>query len=155
LERIPCDFLDTSTLFFFGLLISLIALPITSFAQPKLRPAQVKVKARAQAAAGDKIDLNTATAAELAQLKGIGPKKAEMIVRDREQNGPFSSPQDLTRIKGIGPKTVSKNLDRITAGAPQAAPTAQPAVKPATRPSPAQLKAKPAQKPRRMPKKKR
>lgn len=155
---------------FFGLLILLITLPLNSFAQPtaqpkvKPAPAQAKVKtegaqakiksAQTQAEAGDKLDLNTATAAELSRLKGIGPKKAEMIVRDREQNGPFASPQDLTRVKGIGPKTVSNNLDRITAGAAQGASEAQPAVKPSMKPTPASLKAKPAQKPHPMPKRK-
>ena len=63
-----------------------------------------------------KVNINTASAIELQSLKGIGKKRAEQIVKDREANGPFSSPQDLTRIKGIGPKTVAKNLEVITVG---------------------------------------
>ena len=63
-----------------------------------------------------KININTASAIELQSLKGIGKKRAEQIVKDREANGPFTSPQDLTRIKGIGPKTVAKNLEVITVG---------------------------------------
>ena len=64
-----------------------------------------------------KININTASASELQSLKGIGKKRAEQIVKDREVNGPFMSPQDLTRIKGIGPKTLAKNLAMITVGA--------------------------------------
>ena len=65
-----------------------------------------------------KININTASATELRELKGVGQKRAEQIVKDREMNGPFASAQDLTRIKGIGPKTVAKNLDKISIGAP-------------------------------------
>lgn len=63
-----------------------------------------------------KININTASAVELQSLKGIGKKRAMQIVQDREANGPFASPDDLTRIKGIGPKTVAKNLELITVG---------------------------------------
>ena len=63
-----------------------------------------------------KVNINTASASELQSLKGIGKKRAEQIIKDREANGPFTSPQDLTRIKGIGPKTLEKNLAVITVG---------------------------------------
>jgi competence ComEA-like helix-hairpin-helix protein len=49
-----------------------------------------------------RLDLNTATAAELSLLPGIGPQRAENIVNDRETNGPFGSVSDVTRVKGIG-----------------------------------------------------
>lgn len=55
------------------------------------------------------LNVNTATAAELELLPGIGPALAGRIVADREANGPFKSVDDLDRVKGIGPKT----LDRI------------------------------------------
>lgn len=48
------------------------------------------------------IDINTASAATLETLKGIGPKKAEAIVQYRRQNGSFGTLQDLTKVKGIG-----------------------------------------------------
>lgn len=54
------------------------------------------------------VDLNQASAAELRQIKGIGPKTAESILAERERAGPFDSLQDLSdRVKGIGPKRVS------------------------------------------------
>ncbi|MHB9031342.1 MAG: ComEA family DNA-binding protein, partial [Candidatus Latescibacterota bacterium] len=51
-----------------------------------------------------RIDLNTATAAELEALPLIGPAKAAAIVRWREENELFSQPADIMKVKGIGPK---------------------------------------------------
>ena len=65
--------------------------------------------------AGDpaKININTASADELMQLQGIGPKYAAKIVAYREQNGPFASAEDLMKIPGIGPVTFEKNKEMI------------------------------------------
>ncbi|MGD8493980.1 MAG: helix-hairpin-helix domain-containing protein [Desulfobacterales bacterium] len=60
-----------------------------------------------------KININAASAEELVQLKGIGPKKAEAIVKFRETNGPFRIPEDLIEVPGIGPKTFEANKKRI------------------------------------------
>jgi len=65
--------------------------------------------------AGDsvKININTASAEELTQLQGIGPKYAAKIVEYREQNEPFASAEDIMKISGIGPVTFEKNKERI------------------------------------------
>jgi len=68
----------------------------------------------ALAADGDKININTATAEQLTQLKRIGPKYAEKIIRYREANGPFAKVEDITKVKGIGPKTLEENIDVMT-----------------------------------------
>ncbi len=60
-----------------------------------------------------KININTASADELAQLKGVGAKKAAIIIEYRETNGPFKLPEDLLKVSGIGPKTFETNKDRI------------------------------------------
>jgi competence protein ComEA len=60
-----------------------------------------------------KIDINTASADELMQLKGIGEKKAAIIIEFRETNGPFELPEDILKVPGIGPKTFETNKDRI------------------------------------------
>ena len=60
------------------------------------------------------VNINTATAAELTQLEGIGETKALAIVADRDANGPFESEGDLTRVRGIGDVTVENNANRIT-----------------------------------------
>lgn len=59
---------------------------------------------KAGGAAGAKINLNTADATALDALPGVGPSTAAKIVADRQQNGPFKSPDDLGRVPGIGPK---------------------------------------------------
>ena len=70
--------------------------------------------------AGDtvKIDINTASAEELTQLKGIGPSHAAGIVAFREKNGPFQKPEDLIQVPRIGQKTFEKNKDLIVVGPP-------------------------------------
>jgi competence protein ComEA len=62
------------------------------------------------------VDVNTATAAELEQLPGIGPVLAARIVVDREDNGPYRSLDDLTRVKGIGPEAVERLRHHAVAG---------------------------------------
>ncbi len=57
----------------------------------------------ADSAAGDRIDLNQATAPELEMLPGIGPSLAQKIVDFRDQEGPFGSVEDLMDVPGIGP----------------------------------------------------
>ena len=61
-----------------------------------------------------KININQASAEEIAILKNIGPKYAERIVQYREANGPFKSPEDLMKVQGIGPKTLELNKELIT-----------------------------------------
>lgn len=58
-------------------------------------------------APGGKININSAGVSELEQLPGIGPSKAQAILRDREERGPFSTCADLDRVEGIGPATVT------------------------------------------------
>ena len=71
-----------------------------------------------QAAASDKVDVNTADAATIDRvLVNIGPSKAEAIVAHRTANGPYKSLEQLAQVKGIGLKTVEKNRDRIDLGA--------------------------------------
>ncbi len=55
-----------------------------------------------------KININTASAGELASLPGIGVTAAQNIVNYREANGPFSSVQQLDKVPGIGSATVAK-----------------------------------------------
>ena len=62
------------------------------------------------------IDLNTATAEELQTLPGIGEKRAADIVADREKNGPYRFPEEITRVKGIGEETVAELIDYVTVG---------------------------------------
>ncbi|MDS1309170.1 ComEA family DNA-binding protein [Marinobacter xiaoshiensis] len=60
------------------------------------------------------ININSADAATLASLDGIGASKAEAIVAYRDTNGPFQTPEELSKVKGIGARTVEKNAERLT-----------------------------------------
>lgn len=59
------------------------------------------------------VNINTATAAELTTLPGIGEATATEIIRDREANGAFTSTEDLMRVSGIGEKKFAKIKDKI------------------------------------------
>ena len=72
----------------------------------------------ASAHATDKVDINTATAAELDRvLVNVGAAKAQAIIEYRQANGPFKSVEELALVKGIGLKTVERNRDLIEARA--------------------------------------
>ena len=62
----------------------------------------------------DRINVNTASQAELEDLPGIGPSKAAAIIQYRTDNGPFPSCSALDSVTGIGPATVSAMSDRCT-----------------------------------------
>lgn len=57
---------------------------------------------RVEEAADAPVSLSTASAQELEELPGVGPSLAEKIIKHREENGPFSSVEDLMNVKGIG-----------------------------------------------------
>ena len=54
------------------------------------------------------VNINTASAAELQTLSGIGPSMAQSIIDERTQNGAFASVDDLMRVSGIGEKKLAK-----------------------------------------------
>jgi competence protein ComEA len=63
---------------------------------------------------GGKINLNTATAEELAELPKVGPVLAQRIVDWRTQQGPFKSPEELDAVDGVGPKMLETLLPLVT-----------------------------------------
>ena len=65
------------------------------------------------------VDLNSATAADLQDVSGIGPKKAEAIVEYRKKNGQFKSVDDLDKVPGFGKSTVDKVRNDLTVGVSQ------------------------------------
>ncbi len=64
--------------------------------------------------AANPLHLNRATAAQLEQLPGIGPSKAQAILELRSKLGGFTAPEQLLEVKGIGPKTFDKLRSLIT-----------------------------------------
>ena len=88
------------------LVLSLVVVVIAVFA-----PAVWSQPAQEQGT--EKVNINTATAEEIAQLKNIGSTYAVRIVEYRQENGPFEKPQDILKVKGIGEKTYELNKDKI------------------------------------------
>jgi competence protein ComEA len=60
------------------------------------------------------VNINTADEATLAdELDGVGPALAAAIVRDREENGPYESPEAIIRVRGIGERVLETNRENI------------------------------------------
>jgi len=63
--------------------------------------------------ASQRINLNTATQAELDSLPGVGPSLAKRIIAARKQK-PFTSLADLDKVSGVGPKLLANLEDKVT-----------------------------------------
>lgn len=61
-----------------------------------------------------KINVNTASEAELQLLPDVGPKMAKAIADYRKANGPFKSIADLDKVKGIGERTLKRLAPLVT-----------------------------------------
>ncbi|AND16738.1 ComEA family DNA-binding protein [Rathayibacter tritici] len=64
-------------------------------------------------ATGSVLSLSTASAAQLEALPEIGPSTAAKIVAYREENGPFTSVDQLLEVPGIGEKTLAAFRDQV------------------------------------------
>ncbi|UYX51134.1 helix-hairpin-helix domain-containing protein [Bacillus thuringiensis] len=60
-----------------------------------------------------KVQINTASKEQLEKITGIGSRKAESILKYREEHGPFQKIEDLLEIDGIGVKSLEKIKDQI------------------------------------------
>lgn len=65
------------------------------------------------AAALARVNVNTATQAELEALPEVGPVKAKAILDYRKKNGPFKSLEDLQKVNGVGPVTAKALKDHV------------------------------------------
>jgi competence protein ComEA len=65
-------------------------------------------------ATGGKVDLNTATQAQLEELPGIGPTYAQSIIAERQRRGGFTSVNDLRSVRGIGDKRFAELAPLVT-----------------------------------------
>lgn len=61
-----------------------------------------------------KVNLNTADAAALTTLDGVGEATAAKIIAYREENGPFKRIEDIKNVSGIGDKKYEAMKDSIT-----------------------------------------
>jgi competence protein ComEA len=84
-----------------ALLVALTLIVLPAAAQQSDAPA-------AKPSASAPLNLNTATAAQLETLPGIGAKTAERIVEYRQKNGGFKKVEDLMNVRGVGEKSFLK-----------------------------------------------
>lgn len=62
----------------------------------------------------ERVNINKASAQELAKLQKVGPKFAVRIIEYRQKYGPFKLTEELMEIRGIGPHTYDRIRDKIT-----------------------------------------
>lgn len=70
------------------------------------------------------VNINTADAATLDTLPGIGPTKAQAIVAYRDANGSFATIADIQKVSGIGASTFANIESFITVSSPETSPVA-------------------------------
>ena len=61
-----------------------------------------------------KLNINTATAEQFMELKGIGKKKADAIIAWRTQHGKFTSIEQMSEVIGISEKFVTEHKAELT-----------------------------------------
>lgn len=73
----------------------------------------IKVTSNTKSVSMVKIDLNRASAKEIAKFKGFGPKRSQAIVDYRNIHGIFKKFDDLSLVKGISKRFVEKKLIKL------------------------------------------
>ncbi|MFP4473608.1 MAG: Tex family protein [Candidatus Omnitrophota bacterium] len=65
------------------------------------------------------VELNTASKQLLTYVSGLGPTRAQAVVRYREEGGRFNTREDLFNVSGLGPKAIEQSAGflRIRDGA--------------------------------------
>lgn len=88
--------------FLLGFALSLFLLPMVAFASTEFKGTET-------------VNINKANAATLAAyLKGIGPNKADAIVKYRKSNGSFKSAADIKNVQGVGDETYKDIKSKIS-----------------------------------------
>jgi competence protein ComEA len=98
-------------------LLASLALAAVFAAHPLAQAARKAAPARTEAKpAPATINLNTATAAELEKLPGVGQKVAARIVEYRQKHGPFKKVEELMNVQGVGEKSFLQFRSQLTVG---------------------------------------
>ena len=84
--------------------------------------ALLRVVAVAKQPPREPVNINTATAAELERLPGVGPARAAQIIRLRQKNGPFRSVEELRALPRLSEKQFRELKKYVTVRAPRPAP---------------------------------
>ncbi|MCZ9300607.1 ComEA family DNA-binding protein [Corynebacterium marquesiae] len=76
-------------------------------------PASGNSSSPGDSASGSGVSLNSATAEELTELKGVGEVTAQAIVAYREEHGGFKDVEELLEVSGIGPAKLAQLKDQV------------------------------------------
>lgn len=76
-------------------------------------PASGNSSSPGDSASGSGVSLNSATAEELTELKGVGEVTAQAIVTYREEHGGFKDVEELLEVSGIGPAKLAQLKDQV------------------------------------------
>jgi competence protein ComEA len=68
---------------------------------------------------GPLVNINKASAGDLAAIPGLDAKLGAAIVSYREKNGAFANPDELSKVDGISPEILKKARNRLTVGSPE------------------------------------
>jgi competence protein ComEA len=94
--------------------LSALAIVSLLMAAPHSTVAQTTSRAAAKTTAAGIVNINTASAADLEALPGIGAKTAARIVEYRQKNGPFKKIEELMNVRGVGEKNFLKLKPQIS-----------------------------------------
>jgi competence protein ComEA len=105
----------------FRTLLPAIALVSLAGVAPPAHAAQAQPAASSRPAAKPAastvvVNINTASAAELDALPGIGAKTAALIIEYRQKNGPFKKVEELMNVRGVGEKNFLKLRTQLSVG---------------------------------------
>lgn len=90
---------------------------VTCSCTGETRVQQVTAESDADVPADDgKLDINTADAADLQELNGIGEVRAQAIISYRESYGAFQSIEEIKQVDGIKDGVFDKIKDEISVG---------------------------------------
>ncbi len=91
-------------------------------APPTVAAQTTSIAAAAKPPVGPMVNINTADAAGLATLPGIGAKTADLILAYRKENGPFKKIEELMNVRGIGEKSFLKLRAQVTVSSSKTEP---------------------------------
>ena len=94
----------------------MVSLPESMYTEPTQASTAASVETTGAEEVSFPLDINQADSKALQALPGIGEVLAGRIISYRDENGPFSSPDQLMNVEGIGEKRLEAILDYITIG---------------------------------------
>ena len=96
-------------------LVGLVTVP-NSIAASQTSQTKAPAGPASKPAVASAVNINTASAADLITLPGIGAKTAARILEYRQKNGPFKKVEELMNVRGVGEKSFLKLRSQISVG---------------------------------------